>query len=157
MVKITKTSYAWTKEDEAMLIEYDNENPRQRKSGSFCTFIPYTLNIGVKLYTILSERDGALKNQMIAHHYNVGPKCGTPFEIILNDVPRFGYLTEIAEPMSISLWNDISYDMKKKYEDLGFLFRDWWVTNVGVLNNKPVVIDFDPYYFMCNDNNIEIA
>jgi hypothetical protein len=48
-----------------MLIEYDNENPRQRKSGSFCTFIPYTLNIGAKLYNVLSERNGALNNQMI--------------------------------------------------------------------------------------------
>lgn len=72
MEKIVKQNYAWTAEDERMLNDYINfctsSDISYSSVGSMCTFIPYTKNIGVKLYGSANSRNKAMMNQMVAHN-----------------------------------------------------------------------------------------
>ena len=163
MNDVVKTNYAWTQEDENSLlayVDYAYDNGIDFPTGSVCMFIPFTKNIGAKLYRNEESRRDALVNQMVAHNHGLGPKCGTPFEIYVFNRLWYGYLTEIVERVQyegMEKWCEIEDSVSNAYDEKGFSFYDWHYTNVGIVNGKYVVIDFDGRYFKCNDNTIDIS
>lgn len=160
MDKVVKQNYAWTKDDEKMMLEYVQDCDDKGiyfASGSVCTFVPFSKNVGAKLYRYSDLRSDALVNQMVAYNHGLAPKCGTPFEIYFNDREWYGYLTDIAEEMTSRDWEDCEHEVASQYAEKGFTFTDWHITNVGTVNGKRVVIDFDGRYFKCGDNTIQIS
>lgn len=132
------------------------------ESGASCVFIQLSKKVGAKIYFSRKNRDLSFKNQNKAYKKGIAPKVGEKFSLgkilcisaaddfydSLGEVDyysAYGYLTEIAE----SLKREPSYKSKNMkeifriFQELGFYPDDIRKDNLGRINGKLVVIDFD--------------
>lgn len=113
---------------------------RKEFLGASCRgYIRLTPKYSLKLFISEAERDGSFKRQKIAHALNFAPKV--LFKI--NKGRSFGYITEHAnteKPLTYAQLRSLKSKMRK---------QGWWTqdididVNVGLINNRPTLIDFD--------------
>lgn len=107
---------------------------------SCCGYIRLTPKYSLKLYSDKSDRDGAFVRQRIAHNLKFGPK--TLFKVDKGKL--FGYVTEHAETKKELTLKQLRF-LKAKLRSQGWSTRDISTNvNVGLINDEPVLIDFDP-------------
>lgn len=113
---------------------------RKEQMGASCHgYIRLTPKYSLKIFISEAERDGSFKRQKIANALNFAPKV--LFKI--NKGRGFGYITEHAnteKPLSYAQLRSLKSKMRK---------QGWWTqdidvdVNVGLINNRPVLIDLD--------------
>ena len=115
-------------------------NWRKEFLGVSCRgYIRLTPKYSLKLFISEAERDGSFKRQKIAHTLNFAPKV--LFKV--NKGRKFGYITEHADTEKGLTYAQLRF-LKSKMRKQGWSTMDIGVdVNVGLINNRPIVIDFD--------------
>ena len=110
--------------------------------GASCIgYIRLTPKYSLKLFKEKSDRDGSFVRQRIAHKLKFAPKV--LFKI--NKGRAFGYITEHAET-DVELTDKQFRFLKTKLRSQKWSVCDiTHYDNIGIINNKPVVIDFDSF------------
>ena len=129
--------------------------------GSSCIFVPLTKKIGAKIYFDGSNRNFSHSNQIHAHSNGMGSRVGDKFEMNFLCISEqnderyvreaykrkvYGYLTEIAEHVETISRSD-KMDICKKLKSIGLKSHDLDARNLGRINGKLIVIDFDMLTF----------
>jgi len=149
-------------------IIYKIHTSKISENGGFCTFIPLDKNKGLKLYGNRSYAEKCYRTQNKFLKLNLAPKIySSVFEIPylflewnddkylehLDHLKKFGYITQIAKTKFRKSKYDIQLNkirriLKKKKMRLDDLVgennRDIVWDNLGLINDKLVIIDFDP-------------
>lgn len=114
-------------------------NWRKEFLGASCRgYIRLTPKYSLKLFISEAERDGSFKRQKIAHALNFAPKV--LFKV--SKGRKFGYITEHADTEKRLSYAQLKF-LKSKMKEQGWYTQDIDVdVNIGLINNKPVVIDF---------------
>jgi len=147
----------WSEQTKTWLMRRIFDNGNDVKNGVSCVFVPLTKKVGAKLYFDVNNRNFSHRNQTHAQSYGIGPRTGDRFEMnflcmsqqsdyrYVRDAVKskvYGYLTEIAEPVE-----RVSRSEKKiiceKLKSIGLQTYDLGTRNLGKINGKLIVIDFD--------------
>lgn len=129
---------------------------RKEILGASCRgYIRLTPKYSLKLFGNKAERDDSFIRQKAAHALNFAPKA-----LVKIDKGRsFGYITEHAnteKPLTNKQMRSLKAKMRKQGWSVVDVEHD---VNVGLINNKPVLIDFDSctlgeYIYECNKYNV---
>lgn len=119
-------------------IDLDDYPILEETNASISYYIRLDKRYGLKLYRSKIDRDGCFIRQKAAHALGIAPKA---VRLVEKD-NYFGYVTEHAEPTRLS---------NKELSELRFAVNHmFWFTddiektrNVGRINGKAVLIDFD--------------
>lgn len=114
-------------------------NWRKEILGASCRgYIRLTPKYSLKLFGSKSDRDDCFIRQRAAHTLNFAPKALAK----IDKGRSFGYITEHAnteKPLTHKQMRSLKAKMRKQ----GWSTNDIDVdVNIGLINNKPVVIDF---------------
>lgn len=114
-------------------------NWRKEILGASCRgYIRLTPKYSLKLFGNKAERDDSFIRQRAAHTLNFAPKALAK----IDKGRSFGYITEHAnteKPLTHKQMRSLKAKMRKQ----GWSTNDIDVdVNIGLINNKPVVIDF---------------
>jgi len=117
--------------------------------GSSCIFVPLTKKIGAKIYFDGSNRNFSHSNQI--HKFEMNFLCISEQndERYVREAYKrkvYGYLTEIAEHVETISRSD-KMDICKKLKSIGLKSHDLDARNLGRINGKLIVIDFDMLTF----------
>jgi hypothetical protein len=125
--------------------------PHTRDSGKQAIFI----RVGVKAYKFYFTKTGFLYTyylQYFAWKHDLGPKPGICF-IINNRL--YGYETEIAEVYKSHTYfmeNNLSAKLVRQYNRIGMSISDVQSFNCGMINNKPMLVDFGDCALISKDD-----
>lgn len=132
------------------------KHKHKSRHGARCAFISINKHEGVKLYRYKTERDFAFRMQQKAAKFKIGPKAIKKIDLprLLHiDLPwgntnfKYGYITQKAQVASPSNYKVLSGSqyvwLCNKMNKHGFRVQDVHANNVGLIDGKPVCIDFD--------------
>lgn len=131
------------------------EKRRNSLCGTECEFIPIDDDIGVKVYSTISERYSAYKQQKLAAEHGLGPEVYGTIDLKYG----FGYITEIVEvpdcyqengsycfiPRDGNYYVDEQQELCAKLLLIGIkheTINDIYVGNIGFKNGQVFFIDF---------------
>lgn len=110
-------------------------------------------DVGHKLYTTRAEARQALRRQRFFYKLGIAPKPGKMFRIardLYSDYHqrtfRYGYTTEVAA-------TGMHFPQKQRdhIEEVLLRYNIYWSDmadmNMGMINNKPVIIDFGEFFY----------
>lgn len=114
--------------------------------GRDCDF--YELNgYGYKLFKCEATAALAYKNQRRLAKHGLAPPCSHYQKYDKN----FGYITEIAELDDVLednyIYENVSDDLAELIKEINGQFDDDLPQNVGIYNDKPVIIDTADHFF----------
>lgn len=115
-----------------------NDYPILENNASITYYIRLNKRYGLKLYKIKADRDGCFIRQKAAYALDIAPK---PIGQVDKD-HYYGYVTEHAEETRLT---NVELKYLKSVMSEMFWFTDDVEPdrNVGRINGKPVLIDFD--------------
>lgn len=131
--------------------------------GKWCIFVSLSETEGVKFYETKKLRDEAAELQREAAKYGLGPNVGAFCEMPIIqswDIPDnweqyeigYGYITQKADTRSLT-----DEEFEELIDDLhyhGLSTSDLNQSlNCGIIDGKPVRIDFDPVFYHANSEN----
>ena len=121
--------------------------------------MPCSGKFGLKVYDSWVEAEEAWQRQKKAHSLGMAPGVGKMLIVkhkrywnSRNAVTRFGYETEIAEPISRGwynkIWKEQHQDLERRLLDSGLAGGDFGPKNCGIIDGRVVQVDFGPcsYY-----------
>lgn len=110
--------------------------------GYQCTFIVQD-GKGLKLFASREYRDHSRRKQIELHGLGLAPAPGPSFAADFPDATVFGFETEIADTEIDNLfrWMCGYAWLLKRCHDLGVIWTDAKLKNMGFLGDQPVIID----------------
>ena len=123
----------------ARKIKLRDNSKAQTNTASCRYYIRLTSKFSVKLYDQKGERDDIVKKQRMACVHGIAPIALCK----VNINGYYGYITEHADTITGLTFEEVD-ELKIKMRELklctGDIGRYW---NSGLINNRPVSIDFD--------------
>lgn len=111
----------------------------ERIGAACCGYVRLTKKYSLKLYYKEKDRDRCFFRQSIAYNLGFGPK--NLFKVKKSRL--FGYVTEHANTMD-TLTDEQFEKLTDQIEMVGWSIGDLEPNvNVGLIGNKPVLIDYD--------------
>lgn len=125
--------------------------------GVSCSYVQWTKNVGLKLFTCKYTRDHSYKGQKRAAEHKLAPKVGKKLQFKAlsfggddynapNPTPItiYGFFTETARIGGRRPPSDRAVmRLSEKLDDIGINHFDLHECNVGKIGNRVVCIDFD--------------
>lgn len=130
-------------------ISVDELRKKKKTSGAEATLVKLNPKLGVKFYRTRKERDFAYKMQKFAYKNGIGPAALNKVRINGRGIQhgaglvKWGYVTQLVESLRIS-HEDLTL-LSARMDKCGLSIVDIAEdANVGLLNGRPVCIDFGP-------------
>lgn len=112
-------------------------NYKQTDSATVRYYIQLTGKYGVKFFTKRKAFEECFMRQKAAHHLGFGPKA-------LFTGKKKGYYYYVTEHAQLGNINrEQMAKLRKQIDRMGWATYDLFSDNVGKINGKPVLIDFD--------------